>query len=81
MFQTFAFSSSGEKYALPLESIEEILPFIPIEAGAIFVRGRLIPVHDAAARLGGARTGAPGTLEDPHILVVRTSAGSIGLAA
>ena len=48
-------------YAVPIAAIEEVLPDLPMESvphcpdyvrGVIFVRGHLIPVLDAAERLG-----------------------------
>jgi len=51
----------GVLHAFPVESIEEILPALPVEPvsrlpafirGVIFVRGQLVPVLDGAERLG-----------------------------
>ena len=48
-------------HAMPIDVIVEVLPALPIEAvpqcpafvrGVVFVRGHLIPVLDAAERLG-----------------------------
>ncbi len=72
-------------YALPVEAVAEVLPALPVEPvpgcpefirGVIFVRGHLIPVLDAAERLGlkGHRR-AP----DPHIVCLRTKDRYIGL--
>ena len=48
-------------HAIPIAAVEEVLPALPIETvpqcpdfvrGVVFVRGHLIPVLDAAERLG-----------------------------
>jgi purine-binding chemotaxis protein CheW len=50
-----------ERYAIPIAWVEEVLPALPIEPvpqcprfvrGVVFIRGHLIPVLDAAERLG-----------------------------
>jgi purine-binding chemotaxis protein CheW len=60
-------------HALPVESVEEVLPALPIEPipqaptylrGVVFVRGHWIPVVDAAERLGLER---PRTAEPPIV--------------
>jgi len=51
----------GVMHAIPIMSVEEVLPDLPIEkisqlpsfvCGVVFVRGHLIPVLDGAERLG-----------------------------
>jgi chemotaxis signal transduction protein len=69
---------------LPLEAVEEVLPALPIDPlpqcpdalrGVIFVRGRLIPVIDAAQRLGVARSRPL----EPPIVSVRLPGGVVGI--
>ena len=72
-------------YAVPITAVEEVLPALPIEAvpqcppfirGVVFVRGHLIPVLDAAERLG--LIGGEPPIE-PHILCLRIGDRLIGL--
>jgi purine-binding chemotaxis protein CheW len=60
--------------ALPIEFIDEILPALPVEEipqcpqfirGVVFVRGRFVPVLDAAERLGMRGRERPW---EPHIV-------------
>jgi len=60
-------SLGAEEYALPIAQVREIVAFSeprPVGRregsvrGVIGLRGRLLPVHDLAARLGVPRTGA-----------------------
>lgn len=65
-------------HALPVAAIEEVLPALPIEPapgappfvrGVVFVRGHLIPVIDAALRMGlGERRRPP---EPPIVCLSR----------
>jgi purine-binding chemotaxis protein CheW len=73
------------QHAVPVTAVEEVLPALPIERipgapdfvrGVIFVRGRLIPVLDAAERLGlkdHARS------LEPHIVSLRMGDQLLGL--
>lgn len=80
------FGLSGDVYAVPIESVEEVLPFLPIEEapgapdfmkGVVFVRGHLIPVLDAAERLRLRRSRpAP---PDPHLIAFRIDSRLIAL--
>lgn len=72
-------------HALPIEVIEEVLPALPIETipqcpsfvrGVVFVRGHLIPVFDAAERLGLRNHVRP---PEPHIICLRVASRLIGL--
>lgn len=72
-------------HAMSIDVIEEVLPALPIEAipqcpafvlGVIFVRGHLIPVFDAAERLGLRDHIRP---PEPHIVCLRVGARLIGL--
>jgi purine-binding chemotaxis protein CheW len=82
--QLVVFALHGEEYALPIERVREIVrPTRPREIagapgdvrGIISLRGQLVPVHDAAVRLGlepidGARA---------KIVVAETESGPLGL--
>lgn len=72
-------------HAMPIDVIEEILPALPIEAipqcpsfvrGVVFVRGHLIPVFDAAERLGLRNHVRP---PEPHIVCLRVGSRLVGL--
>jgi purine-binding chemotaxis protein CheW len=72
-------SLGAEEYALPIAQVREILRAsaprrvtsdVPSMRGVISLRGRLLPVHDLATRLGVA--GAPGARA--KIVVVETGA-------
>lgn len=75
----------GQLHALPIDVIEEVLPALPIEAipqcpafvrGVVFVRGHLIPVFDAAERLGLRNHVRP---PEPHIVCLRVGSRLVGL--
>lgn len=72
-------------HAMPIDVVEEVLPALPIETvpqcpsfvrGVVFVRGHLIPVLDAAERLG-LRNHV--RLEEPHIVCLRVGSRLVGL--
>lgn len=72
-------------YAMPLAAIEEVLPALPIESmpqcpdfvrGVIFVRGHLIPVLDAAERLGWK---GPHRSDEANIVCMRVGGGLVGV--
>ncbi|HZZ79548.1 MAG TPA: chemotaxis protein CheW [Gemmataceae bacterium] len=72
-------------YAIPIASIEEILPALPIEAmpqspeyvrGVVFVRGHLIPVLSAAERLGLRDHQSS---DDPPVICVRVGKRMVGI--
>ncbi len=75
----------GNLHAMPIDVIEEVLPALPIEAvpqcpafvrGVVFVRGHLIPVFDAAERLGlRNHVRSP----EPHIVCLRVGSRLVGL--
>jgi purine-binding chemotaxis protein CheW len=59
--QVVVFSLGGEQYALPIESVSEIIRHTPPRAiasddpytrGVIGLRGKIVPVFDLAARIG-----------------------------
>jgi purine-binding chemotaxis protein CheW len=75
----------GNLHAMSIDVIEEVLPALPIEAipqcpafvrGVIFVRGHLIPVLDAAERLGLHNHVRP---PEPHIVCLRIGSRLVGL--
>lgn len=72
-------------HAIPIRTVEEVLPALPIESvpncppfvrGVIFVRGHLIPVLDAAERLGLKTHKRP---SEPHIVCLRINDRLIGV--
>ena len=72
-------------HGIPIEWVEEVLPALPVEPipqspafvrGVISVRGHLIPVLDAAERLGLA---GHRRLPEPHIVCVRVADRLIGI--
>jgi purine-binding chemotaxis protein CheW len=72
-------------HAIPITAIEEVLPALPIESipqcpafvrGVVSVRGHLIPVLDAAERLGLEGHQRPA---EPHIVCVRVGGRLVGL--
>ena len=72
-------------YALPLASVVEVLPFLPIATlpgcpefllGVVFVRGHLIPILDAAERLGLRNHTR---VADPHIVCVEIRGRLVGI--
>jgi purine-binding chemotaxis protein CheW len=74
-----------ELHALPVRAIEEVLPALPIGKvphcpdfirGVVFVRGHLIPVLDAAERLG-LREHEPAA--DPNIICLRIGERLVGI--
>jgi len=65
----------GEEYGLPIEHVREIVRFteprpvasdVPWMRGVISLRGRLVPVHDLATRLGVVTSPAGGRLRAPQ---------------
>jgi len=72
-------------HAIPIAAIEEVLPELPIEPipccppfvrGVISVRGHLIPVVDAAERLG---LDAGSTVAESHIVCVNAGGRLVGI--
>jgi purine-binding chemotaxis protein CheW len=76
----------GEQlHAIPIGAVEEVLPALPVESvphcpafvrGVVFVRGHLIPVLDAAERLGLKDHHRP---LEPHIVCLRIDDRLIGI--
>jgi purine-binding chemotaxis protein CheW len=77
----------GEEYGLPIEHVREIVRFteprpvasdVPWMCGVISLRGRLVPVHDLAVRLGvGSRPPAGGATA--KLVIVDTGDEPIGV--
>jgi purine-binding chemotaxis protein CheW len=72
-------------YALPIEAVDEVLPALPIErispcprfiCGIVIIRGRLIPVLDAAERLGKSDHQRP---LEPTIVCLRSGQRLVGV--
>jgi purine-binding chemotaxis protein CheW len=72
-------------HAIPLDAVVEVLPALPIETvpqcpaflrGVVFVRGHLIPVVNAAERLGV--TDGPPAME-PHIVCLQIGERLVGV--
>lgn len=77
----------GSRYALPLSSVERVLPMLATEPvpgapepvlGAINLGGRVVPVVDPRRRLGLA---AQNYGLDAHLLIVRTPRRVLALPA
>lgn len=77
----------SEQYGLPIEHVREIVRFseprpvaseLPWMLGVISLRGRLVPVHDLAARLGlGSRPSARGS--SAKLVIVDTGDEPVGV--
>lgn len=72
-------------HAIPIDAVEEVLPALPIESipqcpafirGVVYVRGHVIPVLDAAERLGLHEHQRP---LEPHIVCLRIGDRMIGV--
>jgi purine-binding chemotaxis protein CheW len=73
-----------EQYGLPIEHVREIVRFseprpvasdVPWMLGVISLRGRLVPVHDLAARLGVAAVRG----EAAKLVIVETTEDPVGV--
>jgi purine-binding chemotaxis protein CheW len=83
--EVVAATSSGRRWALPLETVERVLPMVAVTPlpdspvgirGAINVHGESVPVLDLDARLGlPAREHGP----DARLLLARTSRRRVAL--
>lgn len=72
-------------FAIPIESIDEVLPSLPVESvplcapavrGVVHVRGELIPVLDSAALMNLEREAER---VDPHIVCLRHDDHRVGV--
>lgn len=75
----------NQLYAIPIEAVDEVLPALPIEKisrcpsfirGIVIVRGKLIPVLDAAERLGKSDHQRP---LEPTIVCLRSGQRLVGV--
>jgi purine-binding chemotaxis protein CheW len=83
--QLVVFSLQGERYALPISKVQEIIRYSEprtIEKtgatwvrGVISLRGKIIPICDLACRLGRSGT----LVDDAKIVVVDTENGTVGV--
>lgn len=82
--QLVVFSLQGERYALPIGKVQEIIRYseprtietgAPWVRGVISLRGKIIPICDLACRLG--QSGAPA--DDAKIVIVDTRNGTAGV--
>jgi purine-binding chemotaxis protein CheW len=82
--QLVVFALGREEYALPIESVQEVIRWLeprsigaaePWLLGVVSVRGAIVPICDLAVRLG--RPAARGS--DPKIVLVDVKAGRAGL--
>ena len=82
--QIVAFTLGGERYALPIERVQEVIRHatptpvgspIPFVAGVIELRGRVVPVCDVAVRVGAR----PSRSDAQKILIVDLPGGQAGV--
>ena len=78
------FILGGERYALPIEQVREIIRHqpprriaarVPWVAGVIGLRGAIVPVCEIAARIGAR----PARTDEPKIVVVDLRGGPAGV--
>lgn len=82
----------AEEYGLPIEQVREIVRYteprpvaseLPWMRGVIGLRGRLVPVHDLAVRLGIASaagaSAAPAPAASAKLVIVETAGEPVGL--
>ena len=84
--QIVVFSLSGEEYALPIESVSEIIRHAaprtvasdsPGVTGVIGLRGKIVPIVDVAGRLG-----LPSTSTEPadgKVIILDAAGGQLGI--
>lgn len=73
--QLVVFTLGRERYALPIERVQEIIRFQPQTAGVISLRGTLVPVRDIARDVGAGALAATA----PMIVVVELPGGPAGV--
>lgn len=82
--QLVVFSLGEEEYALPIQQVHEIIRYTEPRSvasrvdwvrGVISLRGKIVPVHDLALRLGLAAR----TAESAKIVIVETEAEMLGV--
>jgi len=82
----------AEEYGLPVGQVREIVRYseprpvasdVPWMRGVVSLRGRLVPVHDLAARLGLTPAGAAGAATAPpataKLVIVETADEPVGM--
>jgi purine-binding chemotaxis protein CheW len=78
------FTLGGERYALPIARVQEVIRHaqprpvgsrVPFVAGVIELRGRIVPVCDIAARVGAR----PGRSDQQKIVIVDLPGGQAGV--
>ena len=83
--QLVVFSLGEEEYALPIQQVHEIIRFseprsvasrVDWVRGVIALRGKIVPVHDLAMRLGVAGRGSD---ESAKIVIVETDTAMAGV--
>ena len=83
--QLVVFSLAGEEYALPIESVSEIIRHAaprtvasdsPGVKGVIGLRGKIVPIVDIAARLG--LPSADGAA-DGEVIILDANGGQLGV--
>jgi purine-binding chemotaxis protein CheW len=83
--QLVVFRVGGTHYGIDIESVDEILPVLPITAtpgvvpgvlGLADVRKQVVPVFDLHVRFG---VPAPESSGDTRLVLVETSAGSVAM--
>jgi purine-binding chemotaxis protein CheW len=82
--QLVIFTLQGERYALPIGNVQEIIRYteprtietgVPWVRGVISLRGKIIPICDLASRLG-----QPGNhADEAKIVIVDTDNGTAGV--
>ena len=84
--QIVVFSLSGEEYALPIESVSEIIRHaaprtvgvrLARRPGVIGLRGKIIPIVDLADRLGLPSTGTEPA--DGKVIILDAAGGQLGI--
>jgi purine-binding chemotaxis protein CheW len=83
--QIVVFSLAGEEYALPIESVSEIIRHAAPRAvasdspdvhGIIGLRGKIVPIVDLAGRLGLAPADEPA---DGKVIILDAAGGQLGI--
>jgi purine-binding chemotaxis protein CheW len=79
---------AGEEYGLPIEQVREIVRYTeprpvasdePWMRGVVSLRGRLVPVHDLALRLGLAPTTSVPVPQTAKLVIVETVQEPVGV--